>query len=127
MPRLLNSEILDLNSIVKKSTKAALLSALVFPGIGHIYLKKTIRGAILASASFSALYYLVSSALEKAFEISEKIQQGEIALDVEAITRLVSEQSTNADGQLLNIASYTLVICWLIGIFDAYRIASGKK
>jgi len=110
---------------VKKSTKAALLSALVFPGVGHFFLKKYITGVILAGASFAAIYYLTSKTVEKVLQITEKIQSGGVPLDVEAITELVSQQSTGADTQLLNIATATFIICWLIGIIGSYRAGTG--
>ena len=109
---------------MKKSTKALLLSALVFPGVGHIYLKKYLSGAVLVGASFAAVYYLMSKTLEKALEIAENIQSGDMPLDVEAITELVSKQSTVAEAQLVNIATATFIICWLIGIIDSYRAGS---
>jgi hypothetical protein len=114
---------------VNKSTKAALLSAFVFPGVGHIYLKKYILGVVLAGASLAALAYLVSKVVERAFEISEKIQNGEVQLDVAAITELVSKQSSGTDAQLLNMVAIALVMFWLIGIIDSYRVgwARGKK
>jgi hypothetical protein len=107
---------------VKKSTKAALLSAFVFPGVGHLYLKKYMAGVLLAGASFTAVYYLISNAVERAFEISEKIQSGDVQLDIEAITELVSLQSSSTDVPLFNIATSGLIICWLIGITDSYRV-----
>ena len=106
---------------MKKSTKAALLSAFVFPGIGHLYLKRYVAGVLLASASFASIYYLIAKAIERAFEISAKIQNGDVQLDVEAITALVSQQSSGADARLLNIATTAFIICWLIGIVDSYR------
>jgi hypothetical protein len=107
---------------MKRSTKAALLSAFVFPGAGHVFLKKYIAGIVLAVTSFSAIYYIFNNALERALQISEKIQSGDIQLDVAAITELVSKQPAGAEAQLLNIATVAVTLCWLIGIVDAYRI-----
>ncbi|MGB5606402.1 MAG: hypothetical protein WBN51_07750 [Gammaproteobacteria bacterium] len=107
---------------MKKSTKAALLSAFVFPGLGHIYLKKYMPGVVLIGVSFVAIIYLITKAIEKALQISEKIQSGDVQLDIEAITELVSKQSIGADAQLLNIATIALIICWLTGIIDSYRV-----
>jgi hypothetical protein len=112
---------------VKKSTKAALLSAFVFPGVGHIYLKRYVPGILLSGTSFAAIYYLVSKAVERALEISEKIQSGEVELDVEAITEMVSQQSRGADAQLLNIATTVLIICWIVGIIDSYRAGRSRE
>ena len=107
---------------MKKSTKAVLLSAFLFPGVGHIYLKKYISGVVLVGASIAAISYLVSKAVERAFQIAEKIQAGGVPLDVEAITEMISRHSSGADLQLLNIATYALVICWLVGIVDSFRV-----
>ncbi len=112
---------------MKTSTKAALLSALVCPGAGHFYLKKRLVGGLLASTALVAIYFLVSQALERAFEISEQIQRGEVQLDAQTISELLSAQSSGTDMQLLNMATSAFIICWLIGIIDAYRIAHGQE
>lgn len=107
---------------MKRSTKAALLSGLVFPGIGHLYLKRYIPGIILCVASASAVYFIVSVAMTTALEVVEKIQSnsGSAALDIASITEMVSQQSSGTE-QPVNIATLVLLICWLIGIVDSYR------
>jgi TM2 domain-containing membrane protein YozV len=107
---------------MKKSTKAALLSAFVFPGAGHIYLKKYLPGVALIGASLVAGYYLITKSVEVALQIAEKIQSGEVQLDATAITELVSKQITGTETQLINIATPTIIICWVIGIIDSYRV-----
>ena len=107
---------------MKKSTKAALLSAFVFPGVGHIYLKKYVPGAVLVGVSLVGIYYLISKTVERSLQIVEKIQSGDIQLDVTAITELVSKQSTGTEAQLLNFATAVIIICWLIAIIDSYRV-----
>ncbi len=107
---------------MKKSTKAALLSAFVFPGAGHIFLKKYIPGVALVGASLGGIYYLTSKTVEKGLRIAEIIQSGDVQLDVAAITELVSKQPTSTEAQLINIATVILIISWLIGIVDSYRV-----
>ena len=102
--------------------KAALLSALVFPGAGHFFLKKHIRGIILTCASVASLYFLISGIVERALHIADKINRGEVQLDVAAIMELVSAQPTGTEAQLINSASAFLILVWLIGIVDAYRV-----
>jgi hypothetical protein len=109
---------------MKKSTKAVLLSTFVFPGLGHFVLNKYKHGIVLAGISFAGMYYLVSKTVEKALHIAEKIQSGDVRLDTEGIAELVSKQATGAETQLLDIATYTIIICWLIGIVDSYRAGS---
>lgn len=111
---------------MKKSTKAVLLSALVFPGAGHLLLKKYIHGAILAGTASYGLYFLISRMIEKALQIAEKIESGEVQPDLAVITELVSSQSTGAEARSLNIATAALIISWLIGIVDSYRVGRAK-
>jgi predicted histidine transporter YuiF (NhaC family) len=106
---------------VKRSTKAALLSALVFPGVGHLYLKRYVIGIFLSGGAASATYFIVSSVVSKAFVIAEKIQSESLSLDVNAIASLVSEQSHGAVGSSMSIATIALIVFWIIGIIDSYR------
>lgn len=105
-----------------KSVKAALFSALVFPGSGHFFLKRHIQGFLLAAVSIVCVYALLSTAVEKAQEISLKIQSGEIPLDLSRITEEVSKQAASNGTELANISTYLLLICWLVGIIDSYRV-----
>lgn len=102
--------------------KAALLSAFVFPGVGHIYLKRYLHGIFLSGVSLVGSYYLLSKTVERSLQIVEKIQSGDVQLDVTAITELVSKQAIGTDAQLLNIATAVIIICWIIGIIDSYRV-----
>ncbi len=104
-----------------RSTKAVLLSAFVFPGVGHFFLKKYISAVVLAGAAFGGLYYLLTTMVERALQITAKIQTGEIPLDVVGITELVSKQATGTEAQLQNMATAVFIICWLIGIVDSCR------
>ncbi len=107
---------------MKKSTKAALLSAFVFPGAGHIFLKKYIPGSALIGASLGGIFYLTSKTVERGLRITEKIQSGDGQLDVAVITELLSKQPTGTETQLINIATAIFIISWLIGIVDSYRV-----
>ena len=106
---------------MKKSTKAALLSALVFPGVGNFYLKRYISGAVIAGAAVVALYVLISNAVHRALEIVDKLQRGEIQPDMAVITELVSKQPLGTEALLIDIATALLILAWIIGIVDAYR------
>ena len=106
---------------MSKSSKAALLSALVFPGAGHLFLKNRITGVVLASASLVAFYLIISKMVERAQDVFAKVESGEIGLDLAAISESVSGQSAANESQLLDMAWAILIICWLIGIVDSYR------
>lgn len=108
---------------MSKSMKAALLSALVFPGAGHLFLKKLKRGFILMAITAMSIYLVLSSTLEKSLLIAEKIQRGEIKLDPVAIAELAIQQPVGNDAQLVNMAAILFVFCWFAGIIDSYRAA----
>ncbi|MEH6456790.1 MAG: hypothetical protein V7749_10740, partial [Cocleimonas sp.] len=106
---------------MRKSAKAVLLSTLVFPGAGHFSLKKPIQGTLLLGITLFCLYWIVSTVLEITQNLTAKIERGEIPFDVAQITQLVSQQ-LSVDDQLITISTYGLVICWIVGIVDSYRI-----
>jgi len=111
---------------MNKSVKAALLSAFIFPGAGHFFLKKYFIGTILSGTAFVTLYVVVTNLVERALQIAEKLQSGEVQLDVETISELVSSQPTGAEAQSLSIAMVVLTVVWLAGITDSYRIGKAQ-
>ncbi len=105
-----------------RSIKAALLSALIFPGVGHMVLKQYLRGSILMLSALIALSVIVTKAIKQALTIVDRINSGEIPVEAGAITELVSKSTSGADDSVLNIAALVVVTCWLIGIIDSYRL-----
>ncbi len=101
---------------------AALLSALVFPGAGHYFLKKRIVGILLASVAFAALTIVIVEAVERTLQIVEKIQRGEVPLDIETIKELVAMQLSGSQAPLINIAALVFLISWVFGIVDSFRV-----
>lgn len=111
---------------MSKSLKAALLSALVFPGIGHFSLKRPVQGVLLSGVAIVCLYFLLTTAVEIAQQLSVKVQSGEIPMDVEKISEMVSQQLVGSDDQRINTPSLLLVICWVIGVVDSFRIGRSQ-
>tara|TARA_B110000495_G_scaffold168561_1_gene155546 strand:- start:149 stop:502 length:354 start_codon:yes stop_codon:yes gene_type:complete len=107
---------------MNKPVKAALLSALIIPGAGHFFLKRTLSGVVLAGVAVVALYVLVSSVVERALELVNKIQRGEVSPDIAAMTELVIKQPMGAEAQAINIATLTLMVVWLVAVVDSYRV-----
>ncbi len=109
-------------NLMSKSLKAVLFSAFVFPGSGHLYLRKPIQGSLLVVVSIACITILLSIALEKAQQISDKILSGEIPLDVTRITEEVTNYAAASGIQWADISTYLLLVCWLIGIVDSLRV-----
>jgi hypothetical protein len=109
------------------SLKAMLISALVFPGGGHFYMKKHVVGALLAGTSLICLYLLVSTAVEAAEVVSQKLLSGEIPLDIALIRTEIVEQSAASATTTTEAATWLLAGCWLVGIADSFRLGRVKK
>lgn len=104
------------------SMKAALLSALVFPGVGHLYLNKHMPGIVLALAGLGSLGYIGAKMVERTMQVVDQVLLGQVQPDVATITELVSKQAMGSDAGLYYIAWAVFLISWLIGIADAYRL-----
>lgn len=109
---------------MKKSSKAALLSGLILPGLGHLYLKQRVRGWTLVAASLAALTFVVDRAFEHAQSVVDQIFSGSVPLDSNAIAEAVANSTSTSDALLENIAMIVLAACWLAGIIDSYRIGT---
>ena len=104
---------------MKRSTKAALLSGLVFPGTGHFYLKRWVEGILLSAAAAIAVYFIASVSWHTAMDIAGQIQRGAVADDVGTITAL-AEQQLQASEEKTNLATFVLTASWVIGIVGSY-------
>lgn len=76
--------------------------------------------------SIACITILLSVALEKAQQISDKILSGEIPLDVTRISEEITNHAATGGTQWANISTYLLLVCWLIGIVDSYRLGRLK-
>ncbi|PCK08212.1 MAG: hypothetical protein COA42_10430 [Alteromonadaceae bacterium] len=115
------------NKPMNKSLKAVLLSALVYPGVGHYFLKKYIACAIFASIFTIPLFLIVKGIMIRANHVAEQIRNGAIPLDLGKISTLISDISSGPDTQALNIQTYALMIIWFASILDSYRVSIQKN
>lgn len=104
---------------MSRSTTAVLLSALVLPGAGHLYLKHVPRGLALIAVSLTCLWVIVDSALQQASIVLDQIESGEAALDAGHISELVAQTSGSSGS---SVATFVLIGCWLAAMVDAYRL-----
>lgn len=94
---------------------------LVFPGVGHLYLKKYIPGLLLSLGAATATYFIMSNAMQTALDVVDNMQSGNISLDTNTITGLVNKQSSVTENST-NIAMIALLLFWIIGILDSFRV-----
>jgi hypothetical protein len=113
---------------MKASYKAALLSTFVFPGIGHLYLKRYWRGLVIMLFVCTGLGYLIWSVTVSALALLDdamgKMQGG--AVNPQALSGIVGSKIVTAD-PYNEIALYVIVCIWIFSIIDAYRIGRQKE
>ena len=110
---------------MNNSLKGALLSGLLFPGLGQVFLKHYKRGIALILTVLVSLLVIVVEAVQKAFTILEKIESGGGTIDMNSISNAATQASTTSCSLIFSFALLLIIFCWIIGVVDAYRI--GKK
>jgi hypothetical protein len=72
-----------------------------------------------------SLLVIVVKAVLQAFTILEKIGLEGRTIDMTTILNATTQASTASDTFLYNFLLFLIILCWIIGIVDAYRI--GRK
>ena len=112
---------------MSRSTNAVLLSALVLPGAGHLYLKHYPRGIALIVTSLTCLGVLVERAMQQASIVLEKLASEGDGVDPGRLADLVAQASSGPGSLVVTVASLVLAGCWVIGIVDAYRLGKDQQ
>ena len=111
---------------MNNSIKGALLSGLVFPGLGQVILKHYKRGIAFMLAVLAGLSVIVVKASQQALAIVEKIQSEGGAIDMNTISKAATQASTTSESFIFNLVLLLIIVCWIIGVVDAYRIGRKK-
>lgn len=99
------------------SIKAALISGLVFPGLGHLVLKRGARGCAFLLPAALAVLYLLRGVLQLADQLMAELNSGALPLDPQLILERV--HSAGIDNPANNLAALVCVLCWAGSIADA--------
>ncbi|MDQ5987438.1 MAG: hypothetical protein CSYNP_03178 [Syntrophus sp. SKADARSKE-3] len=115
---------------MKVSCKAALLSAFVFPGIGHLYLKRYWRGLVIIFLEFAGMGYLIwwgtVSALHRLEDVMANMQ-GVNAMNPQELSGLIGVQTLLASIPYYNAVLSFIIFFWAVAVIDAYRIGKQKE
>ncbi len=113
---------------MKVSYKAALLSTLVFPGVGHLYLKRYWRGLVILFFVITGLGYLIwsatVSALNRLDDAMVRVQGG--ATNLKELSDIVGSKMSTTD-PYLDAVFYVIVCFWIFAVIDAYRIGKQRE
>ncbi len=111
---------------MKNALKGALLSGLVFPGCGQYAQKHYIRSIALMLTALAGLIVIGVNAYLQAVTLLEKIDLKNGAVDITDVLNAVSQADTASGVAIYKYVSLLLMICWTIGIIDAYMIGRKK-
>ena len=106
-----------------RSVKAALISALVFPGAGHLYLKRGARACLFLLPALAAVMVFLNDAMDQATVIADQIMSGRMPADPAALAAQIEQQGGGS--AISNVAAAVMIICWIGATVDAYLL--GKK
>ena len=112
--------------VMKTAIKAALLSALVFPGVGQMYLKRYVRGLIPMVLTLTGLGVWIAQATVGALQELEKMQSQGGLVDLNAVANRAVASSASGDWYSPLIVPM-IVVCWLFSVIDAYMLGKGKE
>ena len=108
---------------MSRSTTALLVSALVFPGAGHLYLKRRGRALLFIVPSVVAVIYFLTDAMRRAGAMADQIMSGALGTDPVAIAARLEQ--AGATSGLLDLAIYVMLACWIGAAVDAWLL--GRK
>jgi TM2 domain-containing membrane protein YozV len=101
---------------MKKKTTAIILSGLVFPGAGQIYLRRYVRGAALIAAALAVVGAVVYKTLVLSLDLVLTIPQEEMAGGLMPLATKVLESARG----FYNACAVGLLVVWAAGVIDAY-------
>ena len=117
-----------MNIKLKVSYTAALLSLFVFPGLGHLYLKRYWRGLVIMVLFLTGLGYMIwfiTVSVLKRLDDTMVMMKGDI-------TKLQHPQDIFGSkllttGPYQEVVYYIIIGFWIFAVIDAYRIGRQRE
>jgi hypothetical protein len=106
--------------------KGALLSGLVYPGLGQMALKHYLRGLAFLLAATLGMVAAVVQATRMAFGILENLDLSRGAVGLEQIFQASHQAVAQASSGRFKIAMALILLAWIISTVDAYLLGRRK-
>jgi hypothetical protein len=96
---------------------AALLSALVFPGVGQWYMGRRRLALLLALPALAAGYVYLSWSMDEANAIAGQLLSGAMPLDPAALAAKLEGQ---ASPLRVTLSGWVFALCWIGSVLEAW-------
>lgn len=111
---------------MKPPLKAALLSALIFPGLGHLLvLRRPARGCLFLLPAALALAWLLGHLLRLVDTLADQVASGALAFDPIVIAQRV--EASDLSGGAGTAAMLVALLCWGGSVADSFWAAPAAK
>jgi TM2 domain-containing membrane protein YozV len=105
--------------------KAALLSALLFPGWGQLYLKQYKRGIAFILPVLAGVIFICWSLIQVVMNTLKAAPLQKGSVDINTILKLTNDSLITLDSTSLSLIMLIIIGLWIYSTFDAYIL--GKK
>jgi len=107
---------------MKRSAKGALLSGLVFPGLGQIALKRYKRGIAILLVVIASMSAVIWISVKRALSILQEADLAGHTISANAISDAAAQATSPSDSSLLMVILLLVLFCWIYGTIDAYIV-----
>jgi hypothetical protein len=106
---------------MSRPTTAVLISLLIFPGFGHLYLRRKARALLFIVPALAAGLYFANDAWTRANALADQIMSGSLGTDPVALAARLD--NSGATSPLVDLAMYVVLACWIGAALDAWLLA----
>ncbi|MES2322729.1 MAG: hypothetical protein V4633_10745 [Pseudomonadota bacterium] len=106
---------------MNRSMKAALLSGLVFPGAGQLYLGLRWRGLLFMLPAAAAATHFLYTAWDLSQLILAELRSGRMVPDPLTIAMRLEQQGQQVS-PLVSVAALVMIVCWIASTIDAWYL-----
>jgi TM2 domain-containing membrane protein YozV len=106
---------------MNRSVKAALISGLVFPGAGHLYLRHPLRGCLFLLPALLGAYVYTSDMMTRVSAMLDQVLAGRVAPDPAAIAAKLDAQGGGS--AFVAACGIVFLLCWIGSIIDSFVVA----
>ncbi len=110
---------------MKASSRAMLLSGLVYPGLGQMLLRRRFSGLLFLLGTTAAFVVLIYCLVQRAVHVMDEAMSKLVnnSLDLQALKELI-ERISAGSWRVENICLIVILVCWLAAIAHAYFVGN---